>query len=278
MHHIASETAATGGHSSDAGPTAQSAQPPSRARTWALWLAIGTLVAAALLGGFFIVVGDQAAVAGRAWLTLLLMADFAGAVVLDATIADGPNRWYVPASVIVNVSIVLIGLFKIWNGWLQPANTAEALVWGDQLLRLVAIIVVVRVALLVTQVYGLHFVSRGRSPITRVSASVSLVFAWLCALFLAIPAAFPQPHWPDWWWRTSGAMALVAVVLATIPLIVRAFEPRESRAEEVSPVPHGYAPPSSPGWPPARQVPTHHNQAAYPQPPAPPHSDIVPPT
>lgn len=253
--------------------TTPSPQGPSRARTMALWLAIGTLVAAALLGGYFIIVGDQAAAAGRAWLTLILMAAFAGAVVLDATYSDGPNRWYLPASVIANVLIVLVGLFKIWNGWLQPANTADAVVWSEQWLRLIGVILLVRSVLFATQLYGLHFVTRGRSPITKVSASVSLVFAWLCALFLAIPASFPQPQWPDWWWRSSGAMALVAVVLAVIPLIVRAFEPRKPRAPLV---PSGYAPPHPgqqaplPGQPPLPYV------SKYAQPPAPP-TDLLPP-
>ncbi len=101
--------------------------PVQRSRTAriALWLSIGMLVAAALLGGFFIIVGDQANVAGRAWLTMLLVAVFAGTVLLDTTIADGPNRWYLAASTIVNVVLVAIGLMKVWNGWLQPANTAD---------------------------------------------------------------------------------------------------------------------------------------------------------
>jgi hypothetical protein len=46
------------------------------------------------------------------------------------------------------------------------------------------------------------------------------------ALILAIPAAFPEPEWPDWWWRVAGAATLVAVVTTVIPLIVRAFEPK----------------------------------------------------
>lgn len=258
--------------------TAQPTHGHSRARSWALWVAIGMLVSAALLGGFFIIVGDQAAVAGRAWLTLVLMAAFAGAVVLDAIVSDGPNRWYLPASVIVNTLIVLIGLFKIWNGWLQPANTADGDVWSMQFFRLIAIILLARTALLATQYFGLHFVTRGTSPISRVSASISLAFAWLCGLFLSIPAAFPEPHWPDWWWRTSGAMALVAVVLAAIPLIVRAFEPRPPRAPMVptSPAdgstPPPYGQPASHSMPPVLQPgqPSQPHQANPPQPPTPP--------
>lgn len=214
----------------------------SRAKTWALWLAIGALVGSALLGGFFIIVGDQSASAGRAWLTLILVAAFAGAVLLDASVSHGPNQWYLPASVVVNVLIVLIGLLKLWNGPLQPADTDDGLVWIGQLFRLIAVIVLVRLALLITQLYGLRFVTKARTTITRVSAVVALVFAWSCVLFLAVPAAFPQSEWPDWWWRASGATALVAVVLAVVPLIVWAFEPRQpQRQQEAYGMPHGHA-------------------------------------
>lgn len=266
----------------DQTPPATPRQSPaagSRARTWALWLAIGTLVVAALLGGFFIIVGDQAAVAGRAWLTLVLVAAFAGAVTLDAGQSDGPNRWYLPASVMVNVVIVLIGLFKIWNGWLQPPNSADSLVWTQQLGRTLAVIVLLRLALLITQFYGLHFVTNGRSGVARVSAGVTLGFIWLSALFLAIPAAFPVPQWPDWWWRTSGAMALVALVLAVIPLIVRAFEPRQPREPQDAPaIPYGSTPPPSYGNMP--QLPSApESQPLFPRqaPPVTPPAPPVPP-
>jgi hypothetical protein len=52
----------------------------SRSAVLALTLTIGTLVAAAIIGGYFIIVGDQADIAGRVWLTLLLLAAFVGAV------------------------------------------------------------------------------------------------------------------------------------------------------------------------------------------------------
>ncbi|MFK4728611.1 hypothetical protein ROT00_02900 [Agromyces mediolanus] len=211
----------------------------------ALWLSIGMLVAAALLGGYFIIVGDQANVAGRAWLTMLLVAVFAGTVLLDTTIADGPNRWYLAASTITNVVLVAIGLMKIWNGWLQPADTADPGVWAAQIGRFLAVVILLRLALLMTQLYGLHFVARAKKTATRISGIVTLVFVWATALVLSIPSAFPVPDWPDWWWRTAGATSLVAVVAAVIPLILRAFEPKAPR-----PVQPGYGQPGygQPGY------------------------------
>jgi len=202
----------------------------SRTATLSLALTIGTLLAAAALGGFFIIVGDQAAIAARAWLTLFLVALFAGAVLLDANVSNGPNRWYLPASTITNIVLVAVGLLKLWNGWLQPSDTADGWVWTEQMFRFVLVVVLLRCALLITQLYGLHFVTRAKSMATKGTSIVTLVLVWLTALVIAIPAAFPAPEWPDWWWRIAGATTLVAVVATVIPLIVRAFDPKPDRA------------------------------------------------
>jgi hypothetical protein len=213
----------------------------SRAATMSLFLAIGALIAAAVLGGYFIIVGDQANIAGRAWMTLLLVGLFAGAVVLDANVGNGPNRWYLGVSTIVNVVLVAIGLIKLWNGWLQPEDTAAASVWFVQTMRLVLIIVLFRLALLFTQLYGLYFVTRARSQVGKITAILTIGLVWVTALILAIPAAFPEPEWPDWWWRVAGAATLVAVVTTVIPLIVRAFEPKAPKpAQPVQPVQQQY--------------------------------------
>lgn len=275
----------------------------SKTMTMALWLAIGMLIAAALLGGYFIIVGDQANVAGRAWMTLLLVAAFAGAVVLDANVSDGPNRWYMAASTIINAVLVAIGLMKLWNGWLQPDDTADPAVWAAQIGRFVAVVVLLRLALLITQIYGLYFVVRAKSTATRISAIVTLVFVWATALILAIPSSFPEPDWPDWWWRAAGATSLIAVVTMVIPLIVRAFEPKAPKPvvpavpaapaygqpgygqpgyaqpgygqpgygqPPAAPAQHpGYAPQQHPGYPPQPGYP-QQPPAAPPAPPAPP--------
>ena len=220
--------------------------PRSRTTTLSLYLTIGTLLAAAVLGGFFIIVGDQAAIAARAWLTLLLVVLFAGSVLLDASVSNGPNRWYLPASTITNVVLVAVGLLKLWNGWLQPADTADPWVWTEQMFRFVLVVLLLRLALLVTQLYGLHFVTRAKSQATRISSIVTLVLVWCTALIIAIPAAFPAPEWPDWWWRIAAATTLAAVVATVIPLIVRAFEPKEpgTAASQAAAPARAAAPPS----------------------------------
>jgi hypothetical protein len=220
-----------------------------------LFLAIGALIAAAVLGGYFIIVGDQANIAGRAWLTLMLVGLFAGAVVLDANVGNGPNRWYLGVSTIVNVVLVAIGLLKLWNGWLQPEDTSAASVWFVQTLRLLLIIVLFRLALLFTQLYGLYFVARARSQVGKLVAILTIGLVWITALVLAIPAAFPEPEWPDWWWRVAGATTLVAVVTTVIPLILRAFEPKAPKPPR--PMQQGYPVQQYP----VQQAPGYYGQA-----------------
>ena len=198
----------------------------ARWRAMSLWLAIGVLVAAALLGSVFIIAGDQAAIAGRAWLTLLIAAAFAGTVVLDASMGEGPNRWYLPVSISINAVLVLAGLLKIWGGLFQPKDTGDPAVWTTQLFLFLWIVVLLRAALIVTQTYGLRFVARGKTKPTRVFAAMAVVFVWVMAVLVALPSALPAAEWVDVWWRFLGAATLVTLVLFLIPVIVLAFEPR----------------------------------------------------
>ncbi|MEV8214725.1 hypothetical protein [Leifsonia sp. NPDC077715] len=195
-------------------------------RRLSLWLAIGVLVAAALLGSVFIILGDQAEIAGRAWLTLLIAAAFAGTVVLDAGLANGPHRWYLPVSTGVDAVLVLVGLLKTWGGLLQPEDAASGVVWSMQFFRFFWIVVLVRAALLVTQTYGLRFVARATSQATKLFAALAVAFVWAIAVLLALPPTLPELEWPDVWWRLVGAATLVTAVLFLIPIIVFAFEPK----------------------------------------------------
>ncbi|WP_434318794.1 hypothetical protein [Leifsonia sp. P73] len=215
-----------------------------RARKAALFLTIVVLAVSAVFGAVLIVVGDQANIAGRAWLTLLLVGAFAGAVALDATVSDGPNRWYLPASTITNAVLVAVGLLKLWNGALQPDDTSDALVWAVQFWRFVGVVVLARLALLLTQVYGLRFVTRATSRVSWIGGVVTLALAWATALVLALPAILPAATWPDWWWRLASATTLVAAVAAVIPLLVRAFEakPAERGGRSTGPELRSYPP------------------------------------
>lgn len=224
----------------------------SRSAVLALTLTIGTLVAAAIIGGYFIIVGDQADIAGRVWLTLLLLAAFVGAVSLDAAAGHGPNKWYLAVSTLVNIFLVTVGLLKLWNGWLQPPNTSDGFVWSTQIMLFLGILIIVRLALIIIQVYFLHFVTRATSTVVRATGIVTIALIIATVLVLVLPMAFPEGTWADWWWRIAAATTLAAAISAVIPVIVRAFSPKPE-GERVSYGQQPYRPEvyqqAAPGYP-----------------------------
>lgn len=60
----------------------------------AIWIAIGALVAAALVCVVWVLIGDQDGLIGRAFLTILLLAGFAGIAIAEASLArTGRTGW-----------------------------------------------------------------------------------------------------------------------------------------------------------------------------------------
>jgi len=216
------------------------------------------LIAGAVLGGIFIILGNQSGVVGRAFLTLLLVALFAAAVLIDDGAPDGPNRrWYLPVSTLLNVFLLVIGLIKVWNGPLQPSDTVSGDVWGEQIARWLGNVAIVRLALVGTQFYVPPFVARAKRRVSRLAGQITAGLVWLTALIYVVPLSFPNlrplgiAHYAGWWWRISGATALVAAVCVVIPLVVRAFEPKVARPLRSRPqaaIPTGYAQQQQEAW------------------------------
>lgn len=241
-------------------PPSQSPPPaavqPSRMRRAALWVTIGTLIATGVLGGIFIVVGAQSGIMGRAWLTLVVVALFAMAALVDGS-SPGPNRWYLATSTLVNVFLLLIALLKLWNGPLQPDDTTYGDVWAAQIGRWMLVVCVARIALFISQLYVLHFITRATDLLSRVAGILTVVFASLTAVVFVIPPSFPNLYplglygYADWWWRIAGATALVTAVSVVIPLVVRVFEPKPPAPPLAAhPAPAPNQSPSPPPWKP----------------------------
>jgi hypothetical protein len=245
---------------------------PVRVRVWALWLVVGVLIAAAVLGAAFILLGDQAAISARAWLTLLLAAAFAGTVVLDVAVGTGPNRWYFPASISIDAVLFVVGLLKTWGGFFQPDDTTDPAVWGRQFGAFLAIVVLLRVSLLISQTYGPQFAVRRPLRVTRVLASLALVLLWVTTVMLVLPLALPAAEWDDVGSRLVGAGALMTAVLMLIPVVLLAFEPREPKPYPPTPQPHGYGfPPPPPALSGTPGFPATHHLEPPAQPPVQPH-------
>jgi len=220
--------------------------PKSSLLRSAVWVAIGALIAAAIVCVVWVLIGPQNAIIGRAFLTILLLAAFAGAAIVDAQLAPRRAPWYVLASMIGWVVALLIGAFKIW----LPFDDAPLAVDNGFLrfFEFAGAVIVIRLALLHIVLY-LKAHSKRVTTFTRILAIVTVVLVSLLALMLVVPLTFPREFtYPELYWRGVVAVTILAAVgTALIPLINALNSPRIAAQRPVAPVPvPGQA---APQWP-----------------------------
>src|SRR6478735_5110453 len=80
----------------------------------AIWVAIGALIAAAIVCVVWVLVGSQNGIVGRAFLTILLLVAFAGVAILDAHLAPSRPSWFALASLGSWIIALLLGAIMIW--------------------------------------------------------------------------------------------------------------------------------------------------------------------
>lgn len=216
----------------------------------AIWVAIGAIIAAAIVCVIWVLFSPQDGMIARAFFTILLLTAFAGAALFDAHAAPSRPSWYVLASMVGWVVALLVGAFKIW----LPMDEFE---WSDnpfvRFIEFVAIVLIIRLALLHMRLY-LKSHLRHVTTFTRALAIVTLVLVVSLALMLILPLTFPRTiDWSELYWRIVVAITILAAVgTALVPLINALSVPRAPRPPAPAPVPapyppqgygpHGYAP------------------------------------
>jgi hypothetical protein len=199
--------------------------PTSNLLRAAIWVAIGALIAAAIVCVVWVLVGEQNGIVGRAFLTILLLAAFAGAAILDASLAPRRPTWFALASMGVWILILLLGAVMIW----MP----ERYYWGgfSRFILFLLIVLVLQLTLLHIRLYmkALH---RNDTTFTRVVAIITITLVVALAAMLVIPMAFAEYlDLPDLYWRIVVAVAILAAVgTALIPLVNALFAPKRPRA------------------------------------------------
>lgn len=216
-------------------PTAE-AGPSSLVRA-AIWVAIGALIAAALVCVVWVIIGGQNGIVGRAFLTILLLVGFAGATILDAHLAPRRPAWFALASMGVWIATLLIGAVMIW----MP----ERYSWGgfSRFVQFLFIVLILQLVLLHVRLYLKAF-QRYDTPFTRTVAIVTIILVVALAALLIIPLMLGEYLWfPDIYWRVTVAVAILAAVgTALIPLVNALFAPKKPRAVVAYPAPYGVAP------------------------------------
>ena len=252
-----------------AGPAAQhpgtpSARPPLQ-RT-ALWVAVAAMLAAAVICVFWVLLGDSGGIVVRAFLTVALVAAFAGVTLLDASEAPRRPSWYVLASMGGWVLLLLAGAVTIWIQ--ERAQPYDGVVRFSCLLVLV---LVVRLALLHIRLF-LRAHLRHVTTATRAITIGTVVVVILLVLLLAVPlTVVSELHFPDFYWRVIASLAILgAVGTALVPLINALSLPRAPRTQAYGyggPV-YGthYGAPGGPGGPGTAGGPVPGAASASPQP------------
>lgn len=205
----------------EAGRTDASPSPLLRI---AIWVAIGALIAAALVCVVWVLIGGQNGLIGRAFLTILLLAGFAGVAILDAHLAPRRPAWFALASLASWIIALLIGAIMIWMPdrfpWLGFSRVIQFLL----------IVLILQLVLLHVRLYIKAF-QRHDTPFTRTVVVITIALVVGLAALLIVPLAFWEwLYFADIYWRIVVAVAILAAVgTALVPLVNVLFAPKKPR-------------------------------------------------
>jgi MFS family permease len=213
----------------------------------AIWVAIGALIAAAIVCVIWVLIGTQNGIIGRAFLTILLLAAFAGVAIIDAQLAPRRPAWFALASMVTWVITLLIGAVMIW----MP----ERYSWSgfNRFVQFLLIVLILQLALLHIRLYTKAFF-RHVTTFTQIVAIVTITLVIGLAIMLVLPLMFGE--WVDFgdlYWRFIVAITILAAVgTALIPLVNALFAPKKPRPAHLNAPPIAQGPmvtAALPPWP-----------------------------
>ena len=211
-----------------------------------LWVAIGALILAAIVCVVWVLVGTDNGVVGRAFLTILLLAAFAGAALLDARLAPRRPAWFALASMVTWVLCLLFGAILIWlptPGWYYFDGFGR---FASFLLIVLILLLALLHARLMIKAHQRHV-----TTFTRTVTIVTIVLVVVLAAMLVIPLAFHDYFtYGDPYWRIVVAIAILAAVgTALVPLVNALFAPRRPAARGYAAYAPQYGTVPPPTWP-----------------------------
>ncbi len=225
----------------DAQPTTPATASDSKLIRIAIWVAIGALIAAAIVCVIWVLLGEQNGLIGRAFLTILLLAAFAGVALLDAHLAPRRPAWFALTSMIVWVVTLLLGAFLIW----MPQRDFYYGVGVGRFASFLLIILILQLAVLHVRLF-IKAHQRFVTTFTKIVTFTTLGLVALLALLLVFPLTFGEYiDFRDAYWRVVVAIAILAAVgTALVPLVNALFAPKKPRAAVPFAAPVPIAPPA----------------------------------
>ncbi|MET0735191.1 MAG: hypothetical protein ABWY55_06060 [Microbacterium sp.] len=207
----------------------------------AIWVAIGALIAAAIVCVVWVFVGPQNGIIGRAFATILLLVAFAGAAILDAHLAARRPAWFALSSMAGWVLLLLIGAVMIW--------LPERYMFSSfgRFVQFLLIVLIVQLLLLHLRLF-VRASGRYVTVFTRIVTGATIGLVVGLAAMLIIPlVVWEFVTFSDLYWRVVVALAILAAVGTTlIPLVNALFAPKKARAGAPQPEP---APAPLQAWP-----------------------------
>lgn len=190
-----------------------------------VWVAIGALIAAALVCVVWVLLGDDDGIIGKAFLTVLLLAGFAGVSIVEANLATRRPAWLALASMISWVILLLIGAFLIW----MPTSGYFG-VGAERFFKFILIGLIIQGALLHARLY-LKAHQRHETTFTTIVTYVTVGLVVILAVMLVLPLLTDEfVTYRPLYWRVVVAIAILAAVgTALVPLVNALFAPKRPR-------------------------------------------------
>ncbi|WP_433586144.1 hypothetical protein [Microbacterium hydrocarbonoxydans] len=188
-----------------------------------IWIAIGALIAAALVCVVWVLIGDQDGLIGRAFLTILLLAGFAGIAILEAGLAPNRPDWLALASMVSWIIALIVGAFKIW----LPED-GQFFSGGERFFQLLLVIGILQLALLHVRLFT-PAASRYVTVFTRIIYIATIVFLVGLVGMLLFYLTFTHNFvFGDLFGRILVALTILTAVGTTlIPLLNALFAPKK---------------------------------------------------
>lgn len=238
----------------------------------AIWVAIGALIAAAVVCVVWVLIGDSEGVVGRAFLTILLLAAFAGIAILEANLAPRRPAWFALMSMVTWVLTLLIGAYFIW---MPDTDRYYGAIGAERFFKFLLIVLILQLALLHIRLF-LKAYERFQTTFTSIVTYVTIGLVAILAVMLIVAIVLEDyATFRSIYWRVVVAISiLIAVGTALVPLVNALFAPKKTRpvntfgapaptwptyADAITPLP--VMPDGSPDW-----NAYYTGQPTYPQP------------
>ncbi len=194
---------------------------------WAIWVAIGALIAAAIVSVVWVLIGSQSDIIGRAFVTIFLLAGFAGTAILEAHLSTRRPEWFTLISMTSWVLALLIGAFLIW----MPAGFGTYGLEGfTRLFSFLLIVLVLQLTVLHIRLYT-KAIDRHPTTFNRTVGYFTLGLVVLLAVMLVVPLMLSEwVRFYEIYWRVVVAVTILAALgTALVPLVNLLLAPKRPR-------------------------------------------------